>query len=64
MTGPDRERPRIVVRKSADGWEVEPPEGERREELKPTIDSSPRPSPADDPRTVPERLAPGLPGGV
>ena len=30
----------------------------------PTIDASPRPSPADDPRTGAERRVPGLPGGL
>ena len=48
-------------------WEVasvELPPELRRVPLTPTIDASPRPSPADDPRTGAERRVPGLPGGL
>jgi hypothetical protein len=59
---------RFVVRPSGDGeWEVVRvpiPEQLRRGPLTPTVEAKPRPSPADDPRTSPERLMPGLPGGV
>jgi hypothetical protein len=62
---PDR---RYVVRATPDGdWEVasiEIPEALRRAPLKETIDASPRPSPADDPRTGHERRIPGIPGGL
>jgi hypothetical protein len=62
---PDRH---YVARETADGdWEVasiELPPELRRVPLTPTIDASPRPSPADDPRTGAERRAPGLPGGL
>jgi hypothetical protein len=65
---PDRARYRFVARESADGgWEVvrvEIPVALRRGKLTPTIDASPRPSPADDPRSGHERRVPGLPGGV
>ena len=57
-----------VARETAGGdWEVasvELPPELRRVPLTPTIDASPRPSPADDPRTGAERRAPGLPGGL
>lgn len=57
-----------VARESADGgWEIASvlvPEALRRGSLTPTIDASPRPSPADDPRTPHERRIPGLPGGL
>ena len=48
-------------------WEiakVEIPENLRRGPLTPTVDASPRPSPADDPRSGHERRAPGGPGGI
>jgi hypothetical protein len=65
---PDRATHRFVARQSADGdWEVvrvQLPEQLRRGRLTPTIDTSPRPSPADDPRTGNERRLPGLPGGL
>jgi hypothetical protein len=57
-----------VARETAGGdWEVasvELPPELRRVPLTPTIDASPRPSPADDPRTGAERRVPGLPGGL
>jgi hypothetical protein len=57
-----------VARETAGGdWEVasvELPPELRRVPLTPTIDASPRPSPADDPRTGNERRLPGLPGGL
>jgi hypothetical protein len=57
-----------VARQTAGGnWEVasvELPPELRRVPLTPTIDASPRPSPADDPRTGAERRVPGLPGGL
>jgi hypothetical protein len=57
-----------VARETAGGdWEVasvELPPELRRVQLTPTIDASPRPSPADDPRTGAERRVPGLPGGL
>jgi hypothetical protein len=60
---------RHYVAREADGgaWEVasvELPPELRRQALTPTIDASPRPSPADDPRTGAERRVPGLPGGL
>ena len=65
---PDRDSYRFVARESADGgWEVakvEVPRQLRRGPLTPTIDASPRPSPADDPRTGHEKRVPGFPGGV
>jgi hypothetical protein len=65
---PDRATHRFVARESARGeWEVAKvlvPEELRRGPLTPTIDSSPRSSPADDPRTGHERRAPGIPGGL
>jgi hypothetical protein len=56
-----------VAREVEGGWEVasiELPSELRRQPLTPTIDASPRPSPADDPRTGAERRVPGLPGGL
>jgi hypothetical protein len=65
---PDRTAHRFFARRSGDGdWQVAKvrvPHQLRRGLLTPTIDASPRPSPADDPRTGAERRAPGLPGGV
>jgi hypothetical protein len=65
---PDRARYRFIARESAAGeWEVarvELPEALRRGKLTPTIDSSPRPSPADDPRSGHERRVPGITGGL
>jgi hypothetical protein len=62
---PDRH---YAPRERADGtWEVasiEIPEQLRREPLKETIDASPQPSPAEDPRTGHERRIPGAPGGL
>jgi hypothetical protein len=59
---------RYVARESADGgWEVASvllPEQLQRSPLTPTIDASPRPSPADDPRTGHERRVPGTSGGL
>jgi hypothetical protein len=59
---------RFVARETEDGaWEVasiEIPEELRRAPLTETIDASPQPSPADDPRTGNERRLPGLPGGL
>jgi hypothetical protein len=58
----------FAARESAGGgWEVAsvllPPEL-KRAPLTPTIDASPRPSPADDPRTGHERRVPGTSGGL
>jgi hypothetical protein len=65
---PDHATHRFVPRRSPDGdWEVarvQVPERLRRGPLTPTVDASPRPSPADDPRTGNERRLPGLPGGL
>ena len=65
---PDRDTHRFIARPDADGdWEVAKvlvPEALRRGPLTPTIDTSPRPSPADDPRSGHERRAPGGPGGL
>ena len=65
---PDRARYRFVARPAeGDDWEVakvEVPERLRRGPLTPTIDASPRPSPADDPRSGHERRVPGTPGGL
>lgn len=65
---PERTAYRFVARESGDGeWEVARvrlPEALRRGKLTPTIDASPRPSPADDPRSGHERRAPGFPGGL
>ena len=65
---PDRATHHFFARESADGeWEVarvELPERLRRTPLTPTIDASPRPSPADDPRSGHERRVPGFPGGL
>jgi hypothetical protein len=62
---PDR---RYVAREAADGgWEVASialPEELQRPPLTETIDASPQPSPADDPRTGHERRIPGAPGGL
>jgi hypothetical protein len=59
-------KPRVAVRKRADGtWEVvDAAEKRRRDELTPGVEAKPRPSPADDPRTGNERRMPGLPGGL
>jgi hypothetical protein len=58
----------FVARQSADGkWEVASvllPKDLQPAPLTPTIDATPRPSPADDPRTGNERRLPGLPGGL
>jgi hypothetical protein len=65
---PDRTTHRFVARRSGDGdWEVAKvhlPEGLRGGPLKETIAATPRPSPADDPRTGHERRIPGTPGGL
>jgi hypothetical protein len=64
----DRATHRFFARAGADGgWEVakvEMPEQLRAQPLTPTIDASPQPSPADDPRSGHERNVPGLPGGI
>jgi hypothetical protein len=58
----------FFARRSADGdWDVARvllPERLRRGMLTPTVDASPRPSPADDPRTGDERRVPGILGGL
>jgi hypothetical protein len=58
----------FVAREGAAGeWEVASivlPKDLQRAPLTPTIDASPQPSPADDPRTGNERRLPGLPGGL
>jgi hypothetical protein len=58
----------FVARESREGgWEVAGvalPKELRRTPLTPTIDASPRPSPADDPRTGHERRVPGTSGGL
>jgi hypothetical protein len=65
---PDRALRQFVARESTDGeWEVASvvlPKELRRQPLTPTIDASPRPSPADDPRSGHERRTPGMPGGL
>lgn len=65
---PDRATHRFFPRRSADGdWEVAKvavPPHLRQQPLTPTIDASPRPSPADDPRSGHEKRAPGFPGGI
>jgi hypothetical protein len=65
---PDRATHRFVARRSQDGdWEVVKvhlPEGLRSGPFKETIAATPRPSPADDPRTGHERRVPGAPGGI
>jgi hypothetical protein len=65
---PERETHRFLARERADGdWElvsVEIPEQMRRGKLTETVESRPKPSPADDPRTGNERRMPGLPGGL
>ena len=64
------ERPErhFSARESAGGgWEVASvlvPEDLRREPLTPTIETRPRPSLPDDPRTGHERRVPGTPGGL
>lgn len=61
------ERHYVARETAAGGWEVasvELPPELRRGPLKPTIDASPRPSPADDPRTGHERRVPGTSGGL
>ena len=59
---------RFFPRRSSDGeWQVakvQVPKHLRRQPLTPTIDASPRPSPADDPRSGHEKRAPGFPGGI
>jgi hypothetical protein len=58
----------FAARESAGGgWEVASvlvPEDLRREPLTPTIETRPRPSLPDDPRTGHERRVPGTPGGL
>jgi hypothetical protein len=65
---PDRETRHFLARERADGaWEVasvEIPEQMRRGELTESVETRPKPSPADDPRTGNERRMPGLPGGL
>jgi hypothetical protein len=65
---PDRDANRFVARPSPAGdWEVAKvamPEVLRRGQLTPTIAATPRPSPADDPRTGHERRVPGTAGGL
>jgi hypothetical protein len=65
---PDRATHHFLARARDDGeWEVasvEIPEQMRRGKLTETIESRPKPSPADDPRTGNERRMPGLPGGL
>jgi hypothetical protein len=65
---PDPATHRFLARESADGgWEVAKvavPEQLRRPKLTPTIQATPVPSPADDPRTGHEQRAPGTSGGV
>ena len=67
-THEDRATHRFFARAGADGdWEVakvEMPEQLRAQPLTETIDASPQPSPADDPRSGHEKNVPGLPGGI
>jgi hypothetical protein len=61
------ERQYVARGSGEDDWEVVSvslPEALRRTPLTPTIDATPRPSPADDPRTGHERRLPGIPGGL
>jgi hypothetical protein len=63
----DPERQFVARESAAGGWEVasvQLPPQLRRAPLTPTIDASPRVSPADDPRTGHERRVPGTPGGL
>jgi hypothetical protein len=65
---PERDTYRFFARQSPDGeWQVAKvrvPAELRRTPLTPTIDASPQPSPADDPRTGHETRAPGISGGL
>ena len=65
---PERDTHRFVARPAPDGdWQVVKvalPKGLRQEKLTATIESRPRPSHADDPRTGNEQRLPGLPGGL
>jgi hypothetical protein len=65
---PQRDTHRFLARPAPDGgWQVvkvELPTQLRHEKLTPTIETRPRPSPADDPRTGHEQRAPGFPGGL
>jgi hypothetical protein len=58
----------FVARQSPGGdWEVASvllPKDLQRSPLTPSIDASPRPSPAEDPRSGHERRVPGIPGGL
>jgi hypothetical protein len=65
---PERESHRFVARPAGgDSWEVvkvELPQHLRGEKLTPTIETRPRPSHPDDPRTGHEHRVPGSPGGL
>jgi hypothetical protein len=65
---PDRDTHRFIARPAPDGgWQVvklELPQGLRHEKLTPTVETRPRPSHLDDPRTGHERRVPGFPGGL
>jgi hypothetical protein len=64
---PDRDTCRFIARERAGAWDVVKlpiPAELRRGPYTETIAATPRPSPADDPRTGNEQRAPGLPGGV
>jgi hypothetical protein len=65
---PERDSHRFIARPAPDGdWQVvkvELPKHLRNEKLTSTIESRPRPTHPDDPRTGNEQRMPGLPGGV
>jgi hypothetical protein len=65
---PERDSHRFIARPAPDGdWQVvnvELPKHLRNEKLTPTIESRPRATHPDDPRTGNEQRMPGLPGGV
>jgi hypothetical protein len=59
---PDRATHRFFAREADGGWQVvriPVPPGTRVDPLKATIEAKPKPSPADDPRSVPARNMPG-----
>jgi hypothetical protein len=65
---PQRDTHRFIARPAPDGgWQVvkvELPQDLRRGKLTPTVETRPRPSHPDDPRTGHEQRVPGPPGGL
>jgi hypothetical protein len=65
---PDGDTHRFIARERGEGvWEVAKvpiPEQLRHGRYTETVAATPKPSPADDPRTGNERRLPGLPGGI